>query len=76
MYNIFFSPDIAEMSSLEEISFPKDDSIFMEFPPTFPDFSQPKTKHVSFQSPDQDFKSPPFSDFNEFEQLSKDYKDL
>lgn len=64
------------MSSLGEISLPQNDSLFMEFPPTFPDFPQPKTKHVSFRSPDQDMKSPPFSDFNEFEQLSKDYKDL
>jgi hypothetical protein len=43
----------------------------MEFPPTLPDFPQQKTKHVSFRSPDPAFKSPPFSDFNEFEQLDE-----
>ena len=64
------------MASLADISLPKNDSLFMEFPPTFPDFPQQKTKHVSFRSPELDFRSPPFSDFNEFEQLSKDYKDL
>jgi hypothetical protein len=64
------------MSGLADISLPKNDSLFMEFPPTLLDFPQQKTKHVSFRSPDPAFRSPPFSDFNEFEQLCKDYKDL
>jgi hypothetical protein len=57
---VSFFPDIAEMSGLADISLPKNDSLFMEFPPTLPDFPQQKTKHVSFRSPDPAFKSPPF----------------
>ncbi|CAC5384450.1 CENPE [Mytilus coruscus] len=68
-------PDVSEMQSLSDLSLPKDDSLFMEFPPKFDDLPKP-SRHVSFKSPEAGFDSPPFLQSKEFLQLQDDYENL
>lgn len=68
------TPDISEMQSLSDLSLPKDDSLFMEFPPKFDALPKP-SRHVSFKSPEAG-DSPPFLQSKEFIQLQDDYENL